>query len=285
MKPILALGVFLLFTGPLLAQAKNVELRAKVSGVIESIHVKEGDKIKKGALLLQFDSRELKAMLAQAEAEVARSTAILAESQARLERAKRLRQLIELTQAELDVIVGEHANAAALLQAHRARIDLLAATLNDTRILAPADGLIQRLNVKVGESVKANDTILLVIRDGADQQPKDDVRELQKERLKVLMKLADLATEQFKDGNRDYKSVLRARRAVCEAELELCETAAQRIDVLRKDVELVKDMSKLIASIHKSGQIPHDAVLEAEVQVLEVRIRLAREEAKAKATK
>lgn len=277
MKPTFALVVSLLFASPLLAQM-NAEIKAKIASTIDAIHVKEGDSINKGTLLIQLDSRELKVKLEVARAEAERSSAIFAEVTARFERAKRLLQLGAINQAEFDAIAGEHANAQALLQAQRAKVDLMAANLNDTAILAPSDGVVENLKVRARDAVKA-DQVLLVLRNGADQ-PKDKVRDLLKERLGVLKKIAEVEMDRFKTGIGDYKSVLKARIAVNEAELELCETPAQRKDVLRKNVELLTEMNKNVANLYKSGKLPAIEALEVEVQLLEARIRLAREEEK-----
>ena len=60
------------------------------------------------------------------------------------------------------------------------------------------------------------------------------------------------------------------------AELDLCETKQQRVQVLEKMVAVCKDMEKAAAEQRKSGVGPATAVLEARVHVLEAEIALER---------
>ena len=69
------------FTGRLEAVA-SVEVRARVSGYLQSVHLTDGAIVKKGALLFVIDPRPY-------QAELSRTKASLAQALARFERTQR----------------------------------------------------------------------------------------------------------------------------------------------------------------------------------------------------
>jgi hypothetical protein len=60
------------------------------------------------------------------------------------------------------------------------------------------------------------------------------VKELLKERLAVLRGIADLVAVEYQHGRRSFEGVHQARRAVLDAELELCGTDKEWLAVLEK---------------------------------------------------
>jgi membrane fusion protein (multidrug efflux system) len=122
-------------TGTLLAQ-ESVELVAELSRRLVRVHAKEGQEVKKGALLYELDASDLRAELAvvdvdaaQARREVERQTALLQE---RITTAAEQ----ELAQAKL----------AALL----ARRNTVAVTLSKTQLRAPFAGTLGLRRVSEG---------------------------------------------------------------------------------------------------------------------------------------
>src|SRR5688572_3368181 len=74
------------FSGRLAAVAA-VEVRARVSGYLQSTHFKEGTEVKEGDLLFIIDPRRYAAELARANAEVAKAGAALELAEAEAGRA------------------------------------------------------------------------------------------------------------------------------------------------------------------------------------------------------
>ena len=73
------------------AAVETVEVRARVSGFIDSIHFKDGQIVKQGDLLFTIDQRPYKLAVEQAEADVERARAKLAIATLDVERAEPLR--------------------------------------------------------------------------------------------------------------------------------------------------------------------------------------------------
>lgn len=278
-----SLGLILLaLPTPLLAQPKKVDLRAGVTGFVESIHVAAGATVKKGDLLIQLDGRPQTAALEIAKARVALADAVLLQAEAEFKRAKLLVASKAISREEVDAITVKVQQARTQREEARAVQAREAAILAMTQIRAPFDGKVDAPLVNVGATVKANETMVITITESQPQKKSDEVRELLKERHALLVKIADMKANQYKTGRESWKSVLTARMAASKAELEICDTPAQRIDVLRKSLEYAKELQKAAVSQYKAGVLSQAEVLEVEALVLEVRIQLAREEAKAK---
>src|SRR5689334_17089462 len=92
-----ATGVVKLRTGA------EVKVGSRVSGVVERLHVHIGDRVRRGQLLAELDTRELRARRDQAEAALASSAATLRYAEADLARKRALGASRLLAPADLDL--------------------------------------------------------------------------------------------------------------------------------------------------------------------------------------
>ena len=69
----------------------TVSMKSQIAGQIVGVHFREGQNVKKGDLLFTIDPRPLEAMLRQAQANVARDTAQLRQTEAALAEPPRVR--------------------------------------------------------------------------------------------------------------------------------------------------------------------------------------------------
>lgn len=104
----------------------------------------------------------------------------------------------------------------------------------------------------------------------------DKVKALLRERLATLQTVADLTEKAYATGNIPFTKVIESRLAVRKAELELCETDADRIKVLEKSVAESRQLEEVVQTLVKSGQAPQREALTAKVQRLEAEIALER---------
>jgi HlyD family secretion protein len=160
---------------------KEVKISADISGEIIELNVKEGDKIKKGKLLVRIKPDEYQRAVERAEAGVNSAQASLANSKAGLaqseasfkrvqksfDRSKTLYDQKAISKADFENAQSEYEVAEAQLESARqtkkgAEYSLASAmasrkeaqdALNKTAIYAPIDGTISRLNVELGERV------------------------------------------------------------------------------------------------------------------------------------
>jgi membrane fusion protein (multidrug efflux system) len=124
---------------------ESVEVTSKASNTVTAIRFQEGDRVRKGDILVELDSAEARASLAEAEA-------ALAESQNNFKRSRDLYTQQALSVSQLDLI-------EATLKANQARVDVAKARLADTIIRASFDGKTGFRRVSVGSLVSPGTVI------------------------------------------------------------------------------------------------------------------------------
>ena len=125
---------------------ESVLLRPETSGRIEGIYFKDGERVKRGALLLALDAGVQAAELQQARAN-------LALAQANQRRNEDLFQKKFISQQALD-------NTRAALKVQEAAVALAEARVDKMRIRAPFDGVVGIRNVSVGDYVKEGEDLV-----------------------------------------------------------------------------------------------------------------------------
>ena len=143
--------------------SKDVEVRARVTGIVEKRLYQEGAPVKAGQPLFTIDPKLYAAQVAAAQADLTR--AIAQKAQADRERA-RLVPLAErkaIGQKEADDATSNAELAAANVQAMQAKVDELNVNLGYTKVVAPITGLSSRAMKSEGSLATANDTLLTVI--------------------------------------------------------------------------------------------------------------------------
>lgn len=132
---------------------QNVEIRARVSGYLDEIHVDEGARVRKGQLLFSINKKEYIEELAKAKALYKSSVAETKAAEIELKNAEKLaaKQIIsksevELASNKLDAKKAQMEEASA----HQAQALL---RLSNTEIKAPFEGIINRIPHKVGSLI------------------------------------------------------------------------------------------------------------------------------------
>ncbi|HEX8311771.1 MAG TPA: efflux RND transporter periplasmic adaptor subunit [Chthoniobacteraceae bacterium] len=140
------------FAGRLSAVA-SVEVRARVSGYLQSTSFTEGAEVKEGDLLFVVDPRRYEAELARANADLARARAALELAAAEAKRATRLVETRAISLEEADVKAMGRKGAEAALAAAQAAVDATKLEVEFTRVTAPISGRIGRKLVTEGNLI------------------------------------------------------------------------------------------------------------------------------------
>lgn len=151
------------FSGRLRA-VEDVEVRPRVSGIIDEVHFKEGDTVKKGDPLFTIDMRPFKAALAQAEAELASAQARAALAGSTAERAEKLFKQKALSQREYDERINGNKEALASIKAAEAALTLAQLNVEYAEVRAPITGRVGRPDITVGNTVGAGMVVLTTIQ-------------------------------------------------------------------------------------------------------------------------
>jgi multidrug efflux system membrane fusion protein len=141
----------------------TVAVKARVDGQILSVNFKEGEEVRKGAILFRIDQRPFEAALRQAEANFLRDKA--QRDHARTQE-KRYLELLEKNFISKDAYAQFRTNAAtaeATAKASEAALENAKLNLAYCTIAAPIDGFVGRTLLQAGNLVKANDVSPLVV--------------------------------------------------------------------------------------------------------------------------
>lgn len=141
----------------------TVEVRARVSGYLDSVNFRDGVLVKKGDLLFVIDRRPYKATLDQNQANAVSAQARVSFSEGDLERAESLRKTGNISDQLVDQRRQNYLTAKADLDSANAAIRQAQLNYEFTEIRAPISGRISRKLVSEGNLVNANDTLLTTI--------------------------------------------------------------------------------------------------------------------------
>ena len=140
----------------------SVAVKARVDGQIVSVHFKEGDEVKQGAVLFEIDSRPFAASLKQAQANMGKDKALLDRA---VEQERRYKDLLAKNFISPDAYEQVRTNmetAAATVRADEAALENARLSLEYCTIRAPVTGFAGRIQIQQGNLVKANDANPLV---------------------------------------------------------------------------------------------------------------------------
>ncbi|MGE4193979.1 MAG: efflux RND transporter periplasmic adaptor subunit [Pseudodesulfovibrio sp.] len=141
-------------TGIVKAQVgAQVKIGAQATGVLESVPVKVGDRVKKGDLVARIDSRELKARIAEARANLELAQAKLDYMEKNLPRKRSLVQKKLEAQDTLDVATQDAQIARHTVASAEAKLRTLQIQLSYTSIYSPIDGVVSQVAAQEGETV------------------------------------------------------------------------------------------------------------------------------------
>jgi HlyD family secretion protein len=160
---------FIAGAGIVEAKSQNIAIGASLAGLVKTVNVQVGDRVRRGDTLFLIDDRAALAELAVREADLARAKAAVGETVAGVKDAEVLQRLAEAVQdrraisteelerrrnatliakRRLDSAKAQVMQAEAAVKASRTTLDLL-------RIAAPVNGEVLQVNVRPGEFAQA----------------------------------------------------------------------------------------------------------------------------------
>lgn len=145
--------------------AQEVDVRARVSGILLQRTFEEGGVVTANQQLFQIDPAEFEAARKAAAAAVARARATLTEAQQSLTRARELVKRGNISQANVDKAVAAEAQAKADLAARQADLERAELDLSYTIIETPIEGRASAAKVDVGNLIGPDSGVLTTIVD------------------------------------------------------------------------------------------------------------------------
>src|SRR5262249_45848040 len=132
----------------------QVEVRARVTGYIQSVNFKPGAEVKKGDVLFQIDPRPFENEVARAEANLANTRAQMELSRTELARSEKLLADNATSRREYDDAATRVRSLEAQLRANQAALDTARLNLSYTRVVAPVSGRVGKAEITVGNLIQ-----------------------------------------------------------------------------------------------------------------------------------
>jgi multidrug efflux system membrane fusion protein len=143
-----------------------------------SANFQEGDMVHKGQLLFQIDPAPYQAVQAQAEGQLARDTATLANDRVDLTRYQTLARQNAISSQQLATQQAKVESDLGVVVADKASLDAARINLNFTRIVSPIDGKTGAIFIQPGNVIPAA---------GADAQPLVTITQIQPIKLSFTL--------------------------------------------------------------------------------------------------
>jgi membrane fusion protein (multidrug efflux system) len=136
--------------------SREVEVRARISGIIEKRLYTEGAPVTAGSVLFVIDRAPYEIAVAQAKAAVSQERARQEQAQRESERLKSLAQNRAISQREYDEAVSTLKQSTAAIEGAQARLAEAQLNLSYTSVKAPINGVTGRAVRSEGSLVMAN---------------------------------------------------------------------------------------------------------------------------------
>jgi RND family efflux transporter MFP subunit len=136
------------------------KLSFKVSGTLEKINVKVGDRIQAGSVIARLEATDFNIQVQQAEAALVQAKAQERNANASYERAMTLYEDRNISKSEFDAARAAAESARAAVKSTDRQLELARRQLNYAVLKAPVDGSIASVPVEENENVQAGQTIV-----------------------------------------------------------------------------------------------------------------------------
>lgn len=156
------LGAELLLPGTVQA-VSQATVRSKVSAEVKTVAVREGDKVRAGQVLAEFDTAHLRTQLAERVAAVESARAQLAQTERTREVNAQLVKQNFISQNAFDTADAAHRAQTAAVAVADAQLDQTRLMMADAVVRAPIDGLVSKRHVQPGEKLAFDAPILSIV--------------------------------------------------------------------------------------------------------------------------
>lgn len=131
----------------------DVDLVARVDGILQGIHFKEGDRVRKGQLLYTIDPLEYDTKVEREKGQVAAFRSNYVNAEEELKRIKPLADINAVSKRELDAAIARVKTTKSSLESAEASLRNQQIERGYCNIYAPVDGVIGISNARIGDYI------------------------------------------------------------------------------------------------------------------------------------
>ena len=145
---------------------ETIDIRSRIEGDLTQVYVREGQQVGAGQLLATFEASTQESSRASAEADRVAANAELANAQWTLEQNETLFKAGAIAERDLKTSQQGVATARARLAAAVARLRASGNEARDTRVVAPASGVVEKRLVDGGVHLARGAPMFTIVRSG-----------------------------------------------------------------------------------------------------------------------
>lgn len=148
-------------------------ISANQSGTVRGVHVREGDTVKAGQVIVSLDTTDFELYLRQANASIRAARVQVDTARIELDRSKKLLESKAIAARQNDAAVAQERGARAALQQAQVVRDMAQRSISEAEIRAPYDAIVVRRHISEGEAATAMPPTALIT---LEQRSPIDVR-------------------------------------------------------------------------------------------------------------
>jgi HlyD family secretion protein len=219
---------------------KEIEVRPRIAGIIEVIHVEAGDTVERGQVLVEIERDLLDAQVREAEAALRETQVELRFARIELDRSQELERGGAASQQKRDDARSRYELAQAGVARAEAQLQTLSTQLSYARVVSPLAGRVLDVFVEEGSAVSpvtavTGGTLLLSLAGTAKLRLEGLVDENEVARV-ALGQPARIRTEAFPD--RDFRGVV--------TEIAPVGTRIQNVTYFEVEIEIADDDAQVL---------------------------------------
>lgn len=137
-------------------------ISARVMAMVTAVHVKAGEQVRHGQLLLEIDPQASKGQLAQAQGALSQAQAALALAERNYARFKALADVRAASDLEVDMAKMQYEQAAGAVEQAQGAVASASSVAGDARVTAPFAGQVAQKMVEVGDLAAPGRPLMMV---------------------------------------------------------------------------------------------------------------------------